>query len=112
MKGKFEDKVVVVTGGTSGIGFATATAFAREGAFVFITGRRREALEAAARAIGDRVTPVHADMADLAAIDRLKTLSGRSTTGLKSSSPMPAEARSRRLVRSLRSTLTRPSTRM
>ena len=71
MAGRFEEKVVVVTGGTSGIGFATATAFAREGASVFITGRRREALDAAARAIGDRVTAIHADMADLAAIDRL-----------------------------------------
>ena len=71
MTGRFENQVVVVTGGTSGIGLATATAFAREGASVFITGRRREALDAAARAIGDRVTAIHADMADLAAIDRL-----------------------------------------
>lgn len=71
MANRFENKVVVVTGGTSGIGLATATAFSREGALVFITGRRQEALDAAARAIGGRVTAVQADMARLADIDRL-----------------------------------------
>ena len=70
MPGRFENKVVVVTGGTSGIGLATATAFAREGASVIITGRRQEALDAAVRAIGDRLTAVRADMASLADIDR------------------------------------------
>ena len=71
MTGRFENKVVVVTGGTSGIGLATATAFAREGASVFITGRRQAALDAALLAIGDRATAVHADMASLPDIDRL-----------------------------------------
>ena len=71
MTSRFENKVVVVTGGTSGIGLATARAFAQEGAFVFITGRRQEALDAAARAIGDRVTAVRGDMANLADIDGL-----------------------------------------
>lgn len=68
---KFENKVVVVTGGTSGIGLATAKAFAAEGASVFITGRRQDALDAATRAIGGRVTGVRGDMAQLADIDRL-----------------------------------------
>ena len=47
MTGKFENKVVVVTGGTSGIGLATAKRFAAEGASVFVTGRRQEELDAA-----------------------------------------------------------------
>ncbi|MDQ2803669.1 MAG: SDR family oxidoreductase [Pseudomonadota bacterium] len=71
MANRFENKVVVVTGGTSGIGLATATAFSREGAVVFVTGRRRAALDAAAVAIGGRVTAVQADMARMADIDLL-----------------------------------------
>lgn len=69
--GQFSDKVVVVTGGTSGIGLATARAFAADGASVFITGRRQQALDAAVKAIGGRVTGVRADMSKLADIDRL-----------------------------------------
>lgn len=68
---KFNNKVVVVTGGTNGIGLATAKAFAAEGASVFITGRRQEALDAAVKQIGGRVTGVRGDMANLADIDRL-----------------------------------------
>ncbi|MBP2238834.1 NAD(P)-dependent dehydrogenase (short-subunit alcohol dehydrogenase family) [Sinorhizobium kostiense] len=71
MTKKFENRVVVVTGGTSGIGLATAKAFSEEGASVFITGRRKEALEAAVKAIGGRVTGVQSDMGKLADIDRL-----------------------------------------
>jgi NAD(P)-dependent dehydrogenase (short-subunit alcohol dehydrogenase family) len=71
MTDRFDNKVVVVTGGTSGIGLATAKAFAAEGASVFITGRRQNALDAALKQIGGRVTGVRGDMADLADIDRL-----------------------------------------
>jgi NAD(P)-dependent dehydrogenase (short-subunit alcohol dehydrogenase family) len=71
MTSRFNNKVVVVTGGTSGIGLATARAFAAEGASVFITGRRQEALDAAVKQIGGRVTGVQGDMAVLADIDRL-----------------------------------------
>jgi NAD(P)-dependent dehydrogenase (short-subunit alcohol dehydrogenase family) len=71
MKNAFDNKVVVVTGGTSGIGLATAKAFAQAGASVFITGRRQETLDAAVRQIGGRVTGVRGDMANLADIDRL-----------------------------------------
>jgi NAD(P)-dependent dehydrogenase (short-subunit alcohol dehydrogenase family) len=71
MTKKFENKVVIVTGGTSGIGLATAKSFSKEGAFVFITGRRQEALDAALKEIGGRVTGVRADMSNLADIDRL-----------------------------------------
>jgi NAD(P)-dependent dehydrogenase (short-subunit alcohol dehydrogenase family) len=71
MKNRFENKVVVVTGGTSGIGLATAKAFSDEGASVFITGRRQETLDAAVNQIGGRVTGVQGDMTNLADIDRL-----------------------------------------
>ena len=71
MTDRFKGKVVVVTGGTSGIGLATAKAFSAEGASVFVTGRRQETLDAAVRTIGGRVTGVQGDMANLADIDRL-----------------------------------------
>jgi NAD(P)-dependent dehydrogenase (short-subunit alcohol dehydrogenase family) len=71
MTGKFENKVVVVTGGTSGIGLATAKHFATEGAFVFITGRRRHELDAAVETIGGEVSGVRGDVSNLADIDRL-----------------------------------------
>ncbi|MGK6323154.1 SDR family NAD(P)-dependent oxidoreductase [Sphingomonas sp. DT-51] len=71
MTARFEDKVVIVTGGTSGIGLATAKAFAAEGAAVFVTGRRQDVLDAAVKQIGGRVTGVRGDMADLHDIDRL-----------------------------------------
>jgi len=67
----FENRVVVVTGGTSGIGLATAKAFVEAGAFVYITGRRQAALDAAVKAIGGRITGVQGDMANLVDIDRL-----------------------------------------
>ena len=68
---QFNNKVVVVTGGTSGIGLATAKAFAAEGASVFITGRRQDALDAAVTQIEGHVTGVQGDMGKLADIDRL-----------------------------------------
>jgi len=71
MTDRFNNKVVVVTGGSSGIGLATAKAFSQAGAAVFITGRRQEALDAAVKQIGGRVTAVRADMTKLDDIDRL-----------------------------------------
>lgn len=71
MTGTFQDKVVVITGATSGIGLATAKAFAAEGAWVFVTGRRQGALDEAVAAIGPRATGVRGDMSVLADIDRL-----------------------------------------
>jgi NAD(P)-dependent dehydrogenase (short-subunit alcohol dehydrogenase family) len=68
---KLKDKVAVITGGTEGIGFATAKLFAKEGAYVFITGRRQKELDEAVKAIGSNVTGVQGDIANLADLDRL-----------------------------------------
>lgn len=68
---RYSNKVVVVTGGTSGIGLATAKAFAAEGAHVYITGRRQEALDKAVQAISGSVVGVRGDMGQLADIDHL-----------------------------------------
>ncbi|MBJ2154564.1 SDR family NAD(P)-dependent oxidoreductase [Variovorax sp. IB41] len=66
-----EGKVAVITGGSSGIGLATAKRFVREGAYVFITGRRQAELDAAKNEIGRNVTAVQGDVANLADLDRL-----------------------------------------
>ncbi len=64
-------KVAVITGGSSGIGLATAKRFAREGAYVFITGRRPSELDKAKAEIGKNVTTVQGDVSNLADLDRL-----------------------------------------
>jgi NAD(P)-dependent dehydrogenase (short-subunit alcohol dehydrogenase family) len=71
MTSRLSDKIALVTGGTSGIGLATAKHFVEEGAHVFITGRRQEPLDAALQAIGRNVTGVRSDVSDLADLDRL-----------------------------------------
>src|SRR4051812_3167038 len=70
---KLEGKVAVVTGGSSGLGLATARRFVEEGAFVFITGRRQKELDEAVGSIGRNVIAVQGDMAVLADIRRLYT---------------------------------------
>jgi len=64
-------KVAVITGGSSGIGLATAKRFAVEGAHVFITGRRQPELDKAKAEIGGKVTTVQGDVTSLADLDRL-----------------------------------------
>jgi NAD(P)-dependent dehydrogenase (short-subunit alcohol dehydrogenase family) len=71
MSGKLEGKVALVTGGNSGIGFATAKQFVDEGAYVFITGRREPELAAAVKEIGRNVTGVSGDVSKLGDLDRL-----------------------------------------
>ena len=71
MSKKLEGKVAVITGGNSGIGLATARRFVAEGAYVFITGRRQAELDEAVRQIGNHVTGVPGDVANLADLDRL-----------------------------------------
>lgn len=68
---QFENKVVVITGGTSGIGLATAKAFSGQGAAVFITGRNQASLDAAVNAIGGKTIGVRCDSASLDDLDRL-----------------------------------------
>jgi hypothetical protein len=81
MARKLEGKIAVVTGGTAGIGLATAKRFATEGAQVFVTGRRQAELDALVRAIGPKATGIKADSANLSDLDRLyervKTEAGR-----------------------------------
>jgi NAD(P)-dependent dehydrogenase (short-subunit alcohol dehydrogenase family) len=69
--GKLQGKVAVITGATAGIGLAAAELFVKEGAHVFITGRRQKELDAAVRAIGHGVTGVQGDVANLSDLDRL-----------------------------------------
>ena len=69
--GALDGKVAVITGGNSGIGLATATRFVKEGAYVFITGRRQAELDAAVSLIGKNVTAVQGDVSNLDDLDRL-----------------------------------------
>jgi len=68
---KHEGKVALITGGTSGIGLATAERLALEGATVVVTGRRQSALDAAVRRIGQRVTGVRGDIGSLGDLEQL-----------------------------------------
>jgi NAD(P)-dependent dehydrogenase (short-subunit alcohol dehydrogenase family) len=69
--GRLQGKVAVITGATTGIGFAAAKLFVEEGAYVFITGRRQKELDEAVQAIGANVTGVQDDVSKLADLDRL-----------------------------------------
>ncbi|AGL16024.1 SDR family NAD(P)-dependent oxidoreductase [Actinoplanes sp. N902-109] len=69
--GKLDGKVAVITGATSGMALAGAQLFVAEGAHVFITGRRKDAVDEAVALIGRNVTGVPADSADLDDLDRL-----------------------------------------
>ena len=68
---KLNNKVAVVTGGSTGIGLASARRFIEDGAQVFITGRNPETLDAAVAELGDRATGVRGDVANLDDLDRL-----------------------------------------
>jgi len=78
---RLNNKIAVVTGGSSGIGFATAQRLLSEGAQVVITGRNKEALDMAISALGSRVIGIQGDVSDLEDLDRLfaevKKLFGR-----------------------------------
>ena len=63
--GQLENKTALVTGASAGIGLAAACRFAAEGAHVFITGRRKPELDAAAAEIGSGATAVQGDVANL-----------------------------------------------
>src|SRR6202165_1253539 len=71
MTKKLEGKTAIITGGTEGIGLATAALFAKEGAYVFITGRRQKELDEAVQLIGSNVSGIQGDVANLTDLDRL-----------------------------------------
>jgi NAD(P)-dependent dehydrogenase (short-subunit alcohol dehydrogenase family) len=71
MSQKLAGKVAVITGGSSGIGLATAKRFVEEGAYVFITGRRQNELDAAVKQIGRNGMGIQGDVAKLPDIDKL-----------------------------------------
>lgn len=68
---RLANKVAVITGGNSGIGFATASLFVAEGARVLIVGRRRDAVDAAVDRLGRQATGLTGDIADLATHERV-----------------------------------------
>jgi NAD(P)-dependent dehydrogenase (short-subunit alcohol dehydrogenase family) len=69
--GQLDKKTALITGGTSGIGLATAHRFAAEGAHVFITGRRRPELDKAVAELGDNATGIRSDVSDLDELDQV-----------------------------------------
>ncbi len=69
--GNLNNKIAVITGGSTGIGLATAQRFIADGAQVVITGRNKEALELAVAELGDRATGIRGDVANLDDLDRL-----------------------------------------
>ena len=68
---KLTNKIALITGGTSGLGLATAKRFVAEGAFVFITGRRQVELDAAVKEIGENTIGVRGDISKLSDLDHL-----------------------------------------
>jgi NAD(P)-dependent dehydrogenase (short-subunit alcohol dehydrogenase family) len=71
---QLDGKVALITGGTSGLGLATAKRFVSEGAYVFITGRRQAELDAAVKTLGQNATGVKGDVTSLEDLDRLYAL--------------------------------------
>jgi NAD(P)-dependent dehydrogenase (short-subunit alcohol dehydrogenase family) len=68
---KLAGKIALITGGSSGLGLATAKRFVAEGAYVFITGRRQPELDAAVKEIGGNVSAIRGDVSNLADLDRV-----------------------------------------
>jgi NAD(P)-dependent dehydrogenase (short-subunit alcohol dehydrogenase family) len=74
---RLQDKIAVITGGSSGIGLATARRFVEEGAYIFITGRRQSELDKAVKLIGRNVAAVQGDVQSLDDLDRLYAKVGK-----------------------------------
>jgi NAD(P)-dependent dehydrogenase (short-subunit alcohol dehydrogenase family) len=71
MNGKLQNKVAVITGGTSGIGLAAASLFIEEGAYIFIMVRRQKELDEAVNSIDRDVVGVRGNVTNLGDLDRL-----------------------------------------
>jgi len=69
--GKLDNKIALITGGSEGMGFDTAKEFIHEGAFVFITGRRKPELDRAVEALGENAFGIQADAGKLVDLDRM-----------------------------------------
>src|SRR5690606_34964743 len=80
--GHLEGKTALVTGGSTGIGLATARRFVQEGARVYVTGRRQAELQAAVAELGDGVTGIRSDVSDLADLERVVETIGSAGDGL------------------------------
>lgn len=76
---RLKDKIAVISGGASGIGLAIAQRFVKEGAQIFIFGRRQDALDNAVKLIGANVTAIRADASNLADLDRVAATVRRAT---------------------------------
>ena len=77
MSKRLEGKIALITGGSAGIGLATAKRFVEEGAYVYITGRRQRELDAAVTSIGRDIAAICADVAKLDDLDRVYAQIGR-----------------------------------
>ncbi len=106
---KLSGKIALVTGGSSGIGLATAKRFVSEGAYVFITGRRQPELDAAVKLIERDVTGICSDVSNLADLDRVYATIKNRKVASTFCLPTPEAVASRPLVRSPRSISTKPS---
>ena len=71
MSGRLEGKIALVTGGTAGMGLATAQRFVKEGGYVFVTGRRQAEPDSAAKLMRGHVTAVKGDSSNLDDLDKL-----------------------------------------
>ena len=109
---RLNGKTAVITGGATGIGRAAAKRFIEEGAFVFIFGRRQEALDAAVADLGPNARAVKGSVSDEADLDRLYAAVKAERGSLDVSSPMPGREARFRSAKSPPSTSMRPSTPM
>lgn len=77
MSKKLDGKIALITGGSAGIGLATAKQFVEEGAYVYITGRRQAELDDAVASIGSNITGIQGDVTKLADLDRIYAQIGK-----------------------------------
>lgn len=90
MSKKLEGKIALITGGSAGIGLATAKQFVDEGAFVYITGRREHQLADAVASIGSKITAIQGDVAKIADLDRIHAQIGQEKVASILSLPIQA----------------------